>query len=168
MPRPFRFRRVGFQPGITYFKPAGVRLAGLIDTVLTLDEFEAVRLKDFEGIDQGAAAKKMKISQPTFSRIVDSARKKIADALVNGKAIRIQGGIYKMVQQPIRPGMGRGMGAGRGMGRGRGIGRMGGFAAGPGGICKCPKCGHEEPQIRGVPCMNKPCPKCGTLMGRGS
>jgi len=165
MPRPFRCRRVGFQPGITYFKPAGVRLAGLTDVILTLDEFEAVRLKDYEGMDQGAAAKKMKISQPTFSRVLETARKKIADALVNGKAIKIQGGRYKMVQQPIGPGMGRGRGFGAGAGRG--VGRMGGFAAGPGGICKCPKCGYEEAQVRGVPCMNKPCSKCGTLMVRG-
>jgi len=164
MPRPFRCRRVWFQPGVTHFRPAGVRLARLIDVVLTMDEFEAVRLKDFEGMDQEKAAKKMNISQPTFSRLVDTARKKIADALVNGKAIKIEGGPYKMVQQPIRPGMGRGMGLGRGAGRG--IGRMGGFAAGPGGICKCPKCGYEEPQIRGQPCMNKPCPKCSTLMIR--
>ncbi len=166
MPRPFIRRRVWFQPGITYFKPAGVRLAGLVDVVITVDEFEAIRLKDSEGMDQGKAAKKMNISQPTFSRLLDTARKKIADALVNGKAIRIEGGSYKMVQQPIQPGMGRGRGmGGRGMGRGRG--RMGGpLAAGPGGVCRCTSCGYEEPQIRGQPCMSKRCPKCGAQMVR--
>ena len=59
---------------------------------LTLDEFEAVRLADLEGLKQVDAAKKLKISRPTFSRIVSSARNKIADGLVNIKAIRIEGG----------------------------------------------------------------------------
>jgi len=59
---------------------------------LTLDEFEAVRLADFVGLKQIDAAKKLKISRPTFSRIVSSARNKIADGLVNIKAIRIEGG----------------------------------------------------------------------------
>ncbi len=159
MPRPRRFRRVWFNPDITYFKPAGVRLTQLNETILTIEELESIRLKDFENLDQIKAAKKMNISQPTFQRVLTTARKKIADALVNGKAIRIQGGTFKMMQQP---GMGRG--PGRGMGRGRGGGP---FAAGPGGICTCPKCNHTEPQIRGQPCMSKKCPKCGTLMIRG-
>jgi predicted DNA-binding protein (UPF0251 family) len=156
MPRPRRFRRVWFEPNITYFKPAGVRLNQLDETILTIEELESIRLADFENLEQKQAAKKMKISQPTFQRLITIARKKIAEALVNGKAIRIQGGNYKMVQQPRR-----------GMGRGMGKGRMGGpFGAGPGGVCKCPKCGHEEPQIRGQPCMSKKCPKCGTQMIR--
>lgn len=180
MPRPFIPRRVWFQPGTTYFKPAGIPMAHLSEVVLTVGEFEAIRLKDFEAMDQEKAAKKMKISQPTFNRTLRSARKKIADSLVNGKAIRIEGGNYKMVQQPMQPGMGRGqgMGMGRDMGQGRGQGagmgrgfggrgRMGGFAAGPGGICRCTKCDYQEPQIRGQPCMNKKCPKCGSPMIRG-
>jgi len=71
----------------------------LEETVLTVDEFEAIRLKDLEGLDQANAAEKMKISQPTFFRLLDSARKKIADALVNGKAIRIEGGEYKLFKK---------------------------------------------------------------------
>jgi predicted DNA-binding protein (UPF0251 family) len=58
---------------------------------LTIDEFEAIRLKDLEQLEQTMAAEKMQISQPTFHRVLDSARKKVADALINGKAIRIQG-----------------------------------------------------------------------------
>ena len=162
MPRPRLCRRVWFQPGITYFKPAGIRITSLNEVVLTLDEFEAVRLKDFEAMDQEKAAKKMKISQPTFHRLVLSARKKIADALVNGKAIRIEGGNYKMAQQPIQPGMGRGMGRGRGMGAGRGMG-----FGGPAMTCVCTKCGYQMQKQRGIPCLNLKCPKCGAPMVRG-
>jgi len=64
---------------------------------LTLDEFEAVRLACLEGLKQVDAAKKMKVSRPTFSRIETSAHKKIADALVNVKAIRIEGGSCKVI-----------------------------------------------------------------------
>ncbi len=157
MPRPFRTRRVRFQPGITHFKPAGIRLSDMDEIVLTMEEFESIRLKDFENLDQTKAAKKMNISQPTFARLIDIARKKIADALVNGKAIRIQGGTYKMVQP-------KGMGRGQGRGRGR---MSGGFAAGPGGNCRCPKCGHEAAHARGQPCFEMKCPKCGSPMTRG-
>ncbi len=69
--------------------------------------------------------------------------------------------------QGAGPMTGRGRGIGRGLGAG-GRGRMGGsFAAGPGGECVCPNCGYREPQIKGSPCMNKKCPKCGTKMIRG-
>jgi len=95
MPRPRKCRRIWFEPTITYFKPAGVRMIDLEESVLTHDELEAVRLKDLEELDQKEVAKKMNISQPTFHRLVLSARKKIADALVNGKAIRIHGGNFE-------------------------------------------------------------------------
>jgi predicted DNA-binding protein (UPF0251 family) len=68
----------------------------LEESILTVDEFEAVRLKDLEGLDEVDAAKKMNISQPTFNRLLSSARKKIADAIVNGKAIKIFGGPYRL------------------------------------------------------------------------
>jgi len=110
MPRPRIKRRVWFEPSVTYYKPAGVRMIHLEEVILTVDEFEAVRLKDYEGLEQKEAAKKMNISQPTFQRVYESARKKIADAIVNGKAIRIEGGPYRM--------MGRGFGR-RGFRRGR-------------------------------------------------
>lgn len=149
MPRPRRWRRVWFEPNITYFKPAGVRLAELEGNILTVDEFEAIRLHDLEELDQGKAAKKMNISQPTFHRLLIDARKKIADALVNGKSIKIEGGNYKMVSR-------------QGFSRGRG--RMGGRALGPGGECICPKCGYKTPHQRAIPCYQQKCPKCGTLM----
>ena len=96
MVRPRLCRRVRFNPGVVYFKPRGVRLTELEEVVLLVEEFEAVRLKDLEGLEQGECAKKMGISQPTFHRLVLSARKKIADAIVKGKAIRICGGNYKL------------------------------------------------------------------------
>ncbi len=99
MPRPRIPRRVWLEPNVTYFKPAGVRMIELAEIILTVDEFEAIRLKDYEGLGQTKAAKKMGISQPTFQRIYESARKKIADALVNGKAIRIEGGPYKIMKR---------------------------------------------------------------------
>ena len=121
------------------------------------DELEAIRLVDLEGMEQNKAGKKMKISQSTLSRLLKTGRKKLSKAIINGQAIKIQGGNFKMVQS-----QGRGFGKGRGMGRGR----MGGLGAGPEGICKCPKCGYEEPKTRGVPCMSKKCPKCQTPMIR--
>ena len=150
MPRPRRCRRVDFTPNFTYFKPAGVRVVDLDENVLTVGEFEAIRLKDLGGLDQKDCAEKMDISQPTFHRLVLSARKKIADCIANGKAIKIEGGEYVMAPQ---------------MG-GRGRGRGGGFARGPGGDCLCPSCGHRETHQLGVPCYNRKCPKCGAPMTR--
>lgn len=94
MPRPKRCRRIHSRPGCTYFKPAGVRMAELSEVVLTLEEFEAIRLIDLKGTEQKKAGELMKISQPTLSRILQIARKKIADAIISGKAIRIEGGDY--------------------------------------------------------------------------
>jgi len=96
MPRPRRCRRVWFEPNVTYFKPTGVRMIDLEESILTVDEFEAVRLKDLGGLDEETAARKMNISQPTFNRLITSARKKIADAIVYGKAIKIFGGPYRL------------------------------------------------------------------------
>jgi len=97
MPRPRLCRKVSIEPDVTYFKPTGVRMIELEETILTVDEFEAIRLKDLKEIEQEKAAKKMGISQPTFHRLITSARKKIADAIVNGKAIRIEGGTFRLV-----------------------------------------------------------------------
>ena len=84
------------EPGFTRFNPTGAG-APLGETVLTVDELEAIRLKDFEGLMQEDGAKRMGISQPTFQRTLASARGKVADALVNGKIIRIEGGDYIII-----------------------------------------------------------------------
>jgi len=96
MPRPFCPRRIRFAPGVTYFKPACIPLRVLNEVVVTLDELEALRLADLNGLYQEQAAQRMKISRPTFARIVEAARKKVADALVYGKALRLEGGTVVM------------------------------------------------------------------------
>ena len=162
MPRPRICRRIFFNPHITLFKPFGVPTRHLQQIILTKEELEAIRLIDLEKQEQEKTAKKMQISQPTLSRILKSAREKTANALINGKAIKIQGGVYKMVQP-----RGRGMGLGRGAGqRAGGRGAGGGFAAGPGGECVCPKCGTKATHQTGVQCYQQKCPKCGSPMTR--
>ena len=89
MPRPRLRRRIRGRPNSSYFKPVGIPLNTLNEVALTMDEFEAMRLIDFQEIEQEQAAAKMQISQPTLSRILKSARKKISDAVINGKAIKI-------------------------------------------------------------------------------
>ena len=96
------WRRVGFIPQITYFKPAGVPLARLQETHLSVEEVEAMRLKDVEGLEQEECARRMNVSRTTFSRVLNSARQKIADALLNGKAVRIGGGNFEMAVRRFR------------------------------------------------------------------
>jgi predicted DNA-binding protein (UPF0251 family) len=102
MPRPLKWRRVAAIPSATYFKPAGVPLNTLTDVSLTVDEAEAIRLKDLEGLHQEECAERMRISRPTFHRVLGAARQKIADALINGKAVRIEGGNFAMASQAFR------------------------------------------------------------------
>jgi uncharacterized protein len=85
-------RNVGCMPGGSYFRPVGIPAAMLDEVVLSLDEFEAVRLACHEALYQEEAAARMGVSRQTFGRIIESAQKKIADMLVNGKALRIAGG----------------------------------------------------------------------------
>lgn len=92
MPRPFCSRRIAGRPAATIFKPIGIAVIELKEVVMTLDEFEALRLSDLDGLYQEQSAEQMNVSRTTFSRIIDSAHKKIADALVHGKALRIEGG----------------------------------------------------------------------------
>ena len=92
MPRPIKWRCVGFIPEITYFRPAGKPLRRLEEICFSLEEAEAIRLKDLEGLEQEKCAERMRISRPTFHRVLASARNKVADALISGKAIRIEGG----------------------------------------------------------------------------
>jgi predicted DNA-binding protein (UPF0251 family) len=90
MTRPLKPRLIRFNPDVVYFKPRAVPLSVLKEVDLGIDELEALRLCDFKNLDQIEAAKKMKISQSTLQRLLESARKKIAEALIQGKAIKIQ------------------------------------------------------------------------------
>lgn len=89
MPRPRLCRRVKFNPNVTYFKPQGVPIRCLDVVELTIEEIEAYRLRYIENMEQNDGAKEMNTSQSTYQRILSSANKKIADALINGKAIKI-------------------------------------------------------------------------------
>jgi len=102
MPRPRKWRRVAFVPEVTYFKPAGIPLRVLEEVCLSVEEVEAIRLKDLEGLEQEQCAEKMSISRPTFQRVLGAARQKIADALLNGKATRIEGGNFEMMMRRFR------------------------------------------------------------------
>jgi uncharacterized protein len=90
MSRPKKCRCINFSPNALYFKPRGIPLANLEEVLLSLDEFEAIRLADHEGLYHVEAAIRMNISRATFGRILDSARGKVADAIINGKALEIE------------------------------------------------------------------------------
>lgn len=90
MPRKKKPRCIRFTPGVYYYKPAGVPLRDLEEVELELDEVEALKLHDVDGYDHTTSSEKMKISQPTFGRILDSAYRKVANALISGKAVRIK------------------------------------------------------------------------------
>ncbi|MCK5569509.1 MAG: DUF134 domain-containing protein [Spirochaetes bacterium] len=99
MSRPTKCRRIGFAPDFLYFKPAGVPGNKLEEIALTIDEFEAIRLSDFEGLYHEDAARQMNISRQTFGNTLVSAHKKIADCIVNGKMIKIQGGNIELLKE---------------------------------------------------------------------
>jgi predicted DNA-binding protein (UPF0251 family) len=99
MPRPPKPRFVEFVPSITYFKPIGVPLSMLDEICLGIDELEALRLKEMEGLDQEECARRMNLSQSTFQRMLSAARAKLVQAVIEGKALRIEGGRYKVIKR---------------------------------------------------------------------
>jgi uncharacterized protein len=99
--RPVKCRHVQCKPEAVYFKPRAVPLCDLEELALTYDELEALRLADLDGLYQEDAATSMRISRQTFGNIIKSARKKVADALVNGKAIRIEGGVCSVEKRDV-------------------------------------------------------------------
>ena len=139
MSRPCKCRRVCGNPQADYFKPRGVPLSQLEVVVLTIDELEALRLAHLEELYQEDAAKKMNISRQTFGNIVESAHKKIADAIVNAKALKIKGGVIEMAQRQFRC---------------SGCNHEWGEAFGTGRPAQCPKCQskniHRAVQDRGL------------------
>jgi predicted DNA-binding protein (UPF0251 family) len=90
MVRPRICKKLRFKPRTYYFKPQGIPMYQLEEIILSKEELEAVKLKDSDGLDQIEAAEKMNTSQSTFQRILSSARMKITEAIVRGKALRIE------------------------------------------------------------------------------
>lgn len=101
MARPTKWRKIGHVPVIPYFVPSETEVKELPENILKLEELEAIRLKDLEGLEQGECAERMEISRPTFQRILLSAREKVADSLIHGKIIRIEGGNFTRNICPI-------------------------------------------------------------------
>lgn len=127
MARPFKNRQITAGPAATVYKPAGVPAGQLQWQTLALDELEAIRLADAEGLSQEEIAERMGVSRPTVSRILARARRTVAQALTRGDALQIEGGPVEFstgVRQGGRRGHGHGNGGGRGHGgRGRRRGR---------------------------------------------
>ncbi|MEA3428897.1 MAG: DUF134 domain-containing protein [Thermodesulfobacteriota bacterium] len=99
MVRPRKNRIVAFDPDVNYFKPRGIPMVELQEVCLTVDECESIRLADLLDMSYEEAGKHMEVSRATFGRIVQQARKIIADALINGKAINIEGGNYRINEE---------------------------------------------------------------------
>ena len=120
MPRPKKTRFVSAYPAIAAFVPTGVTVTG--EVFMSVEELESIRLSDFEHLDQETAANLMKVSRHTYGRILANARSILAEAVITGKSLKIEGGVYEF------RGMGRGRrrrggkGQGRGQGKGRGAG----------------------------------------------
>ena len=103
VPRPSACRLVSGTPGAVFFKPAGIPTRELTEVVMSLDEYEAIRLADREGLYQEEAARRMGISRTTFGRILDSAHRKVAEVLAGGRCLRLEGGhVHPAESEPLR------------------------------------------------------------------
>ncbi len=102
MARPTKWRKVEFIPVVQYFAPCDVAENDLNENVIRIEEIESIRLKDLEGMEQEECAEKMEVSRQTFQRILNVARAKLADSLINGKAIRIEGGNFTRNICPVK------------------------------------------------------------------
>ncbi|MBF0200847.1 MAG: DUF134 domain-containing protein [Desulfamplus sp.] len=100
MVRPVISRKVGYKPEVSYFKPRGIPMLDLTEVSLTVDEREALRLADLQGLSHEEGGELMEVSRATFGRILRNARRIVADAIINGKAIKVEGGNYEIVIRP--------------------------------------------------------------------
>jgi len=183
-PRPFRLRRISNPPVISGFKPYGNKenLLENENVFLHLEEYEALRLCDFEMLDHHRAAVLMNVSRPTLTRIYSRARQKIAEAFVLGKQIILEGGkIYfdsdwfschscgcffnnpdKQLDPKKCPLCGSNSFSNY---------VTNGFSPDESShrchdSCICPSCGYEKPHLPGFPCKDEICPECGKYMVR--
>ncbi len=137
--RPKSCRRVKEMPKVRCFKPQGIAGINLGEIVLSVDEMESLRLADLEGLYQSEAARRMNVSRQTFGRIIDSAHRKVAEAIIHGKSIVIEGGVVmkgEEVGQNVQD------------------------------SCMCGQCGYETEHRKGIPCRGMMCPECGNPMIR--
>lgn len=187
MPRPRRFRKISKEPEIRCFKPEREDADSIEPIEILIDEFEAIRLRDYHDIQQKRSAEIMGVSQPTFHRILSSSRKKIAKALIDGNPLVIVGEYhinnYKCDvcgfewQHPRKeykkcPDCGSSnirlveeeeqvLTSEESLQERRSYGGVG-LGAGPPSVCKCPNCGYESPKTLKMPCKNIKCPQCET------
>ncbi len=101
MPRPCKCRCVASMPGAVYFKPRGVPMQALQEVCLAFDGYESLRLADLEGLDQGAAAQRMGVSRQTFGRILGAARRTVTRAIIEGMALRVEGGNVRLADPSV-------------------------------------------------------------------
>jgi predicted DNA-binding protein (UPF0251 family) len=195
MARPRIFRRISEEPEIRCFKPERDDLDSLKPIEITIDEFEAIRLRDYHDIQQKKSAEIMGISQSTFHRILTSARKKISKALIEGNTIMIVGGDYITDKKKYECNVcgfewsspkkeydkcpdcksenidfsteNEESPEDSSLLQRRSFGGHG-MGVGPPRVCKCPNCGYESPKIQAVPCKNTICPKCETPLCGGN
>ena len=102
MPRPKQERRIDSPPLMLGFKPFGIKRNALESVKLQIDEYEAIRLLDYEGLNQEECASFMKVARTTVQRMYNEARRKISDALINGKTLKIKGGNYILCDKDQR------------------------------------------------------------------
>ena len=99
MPRPQKCRRICAMPAIRRFSPESRLQREKGEIVMGIDEYEVVRLLDYEGMTQEECARQLDVARSTVANIYDNARKKLADVLVNGKYLRLEGGNYRLCDE---------------------------------------------------------------------
>lgn len=176
MPRPRSKRTIATPPVMEGFKPFGIPMNNIEPVILLFEEYESIRLADYEGLNHEQASVRMNVSRATFTRIYEQARRNIAKAFIEGKAILIEGGDYHTDDFWYRCGACMKLTISafpvkkcnycqsediRLLNKKETTNPMG-----PGGNCICVHCGTLIPHIQGKPCKERDCPNCGKKMMR--
>lgn len=183
MPRPKRHRKMYVPPSMKGFRPFGIPARQIKTAVLLYEEYEAIKLADYQGYTHLEAARKMNVSRPTFTRIYNRARQTIAKAFVEGLAIFIEGGnvqfqshwykckqcfeVFSVPEPQKKPECPSCHSAEiENINENFATPNAGQMSLGAGGFCICPQCGTKTPHKRNVPCLKTLCPECQTPMIR--